>query len=455
MNVHFIAIGGSAMHNLAIALHLKGYHVTGSDDEIFDPAKSRLQRYGLLPESFGWRPERITKDLDAIVLGMHARVDNPELLRAQELGLKIYSYPEYLYEQSKDKTRIVIGGSHGKTTTTAMILHVLQHVGIEADYMVGAQLEGFEVMVRLSETAKVMVIEGDEYLTSPIDRRPKFHLYKPNVAIVTGIEWDHINVFPTFEIYKDQFAQFVNLIEPGGTLIYCDDDKEVADVALKNQRTDITKRPYDVPEHKVEDGVTYLTNQRINKSTPLRVFGRHNLLNMTAARYACNTLGVTDEQFDEAIQTFGGASKRLELVKKNDDCAVYKDFAHAPSKLRATIAAMKDQYPQRKLVACMELHTFSSLTAEFLKQYAGTMDKADVAFVYYSQHALQLKKLPDLDPEQVRLSFANTGLRVFTDSAQMVAELKKMLWRQTNLLMMSSGNFDGIDFAALAEELMK
>lgn len=452
MNVHFIAIGGSAMHNLAIALHLKGYHVTGSDDEIFDPAKSRLQKHGLLPESFGWHPERITKELDAIVLGMHARIDNPELLRAQELGLKIYSYPEYLYEQSKDKTRIVIGGSHGKTTTTAMILHVLQHVGIEADYMVGAQLEGFEVMVRLSESAKVMVIEGDEYLTSPIDRRPKFHLYKPSVAIVTGIEWDHVNVFPTFEIYKDQFAQFVNLIEPGGTLIYCNDDREVADVAVKNQRKDITKRPYDVPAHKVEDGITYLSGER---ETPLRVFGRHNLLNMTAARYACNTLGVTDEQFDEAIQTFGGASKRLELVKQTADCAVYKDFAHAPSKLRATISAMKEQYPSRKLVACMELHTFSSLTAEFLKQYAGTMDKADVAYVYYSQHALQLKKLPNLDPEQVRRSFANTGLRVFTDSAQMVAELKKMQWQQTNLLMMSSGNFDGIDFAALAEELLK
>lgn len=457
MNVHFIAIGGSAMHNLAIALHLKGCHVTGSDDEIFDPAKSRLQKYGLLPESFGWHPERITKNLDAIVLGMHARQDNPELLKAQELGLKIYSYPEYLYEQSKDKTRVVIGGSHGKTTTTAMILHVLQHCGMETDYMVGAQLEGFEVMVRLSETAKVMVIEGDEYLTSPIDRRPKFHLYKPNVAIVTGIEWDHINVFPTFEIYKDQFAQFVNLIEPGGTLIYCNADAEVADVAQKNQRTDITKRPYDVPEHMVENGVTYLksANQQINKLTPLRVFGRHNLLNMTAARYACNALGITDEQFDEAIQTFGGASKRLELVKQTADCAVYKDFAHAPSKLRATISAMKEQYPQRKLVACMELHTFSSLTAEFLKQYAGTMDKADVAYVYYSQHALQLKKLPNLDPEQVRRSFANTGLRVFTDSAQMVAELKKMQWQQTNLLMMSSGNFDGIDFAALAEELLK
>ena len=452
MNVHFIAIGGSAMHNLAIALHLKGYHVTGSDDEIFDPAKSRLQRYGLLPESYGWHPERITKDLDAIVLGMHARIDNPELLKAQELGLKIFSYPEYLYEQSKGKTRVVVGGSHGKTTTTAMILHVLQHCGIEADYMVGAQLEGFDVMVRLSETAKVMVIEGDEYLTSPIDRRPKFHLYKPHVAIVTGIEWDHINVFPTFEIYKDQFAQFVNLIEPGGRLIYCNDDAEVRDVALKNTRTDIAKQPYDVPPHEVLEGITYLDTA--HGRVPLRVFGNHNLLNLTAARYACNSLGVTDEQFDEAIQSFGGASKRLELVKATMDCAVYKDFAHAPSKLRATIAAMKGQYPNRRLVACMELHTFSSLTAEFLKQYAGTMDRADVPYVYFSQHALQLKKLPDLDPEQVKASFANERVRVFTDSKQMVEELRKMHWQDANLLMMSSGNFDGIDFKQLADELI-
>ena len=452
MNVHFIAIGGSAMHNLAIALHQKGYHVTGSDDEIFDPARGRLERYGLLPESYGWHPERITPNLDAIVLGMHARADNPELLRAQELGIKIFSYPEYLYEQSKTKTRVVIGGSHGKTTTTAMILHVLQHCGIEADYMVGAQLEGFEVMVRLSETAKVMVIEGDEYLTSPIDRRPKFHLYKPHVAIVTGIEWDHINVFPTFEIYKDQFAQFINLIEPGGRLIYCNDDAEVRDVALKNTRTDIAEQPYDVPPHEVVEGITYLNTA--HGRVPLRVFGNHNLLNLTAARYACNSLGVTDEQFDEAIQSFGGASKRLELVKATMDCAVYKDFAHAPSKLRATIAAMKGQYPDRRLVACMELHTFSSLTAEFLKQYAGTMDRADVPFVYYSQHALQLKKLPDLDPEQVKASFANERVRVFTDSKQMVEELRKMHWQDANLLMMSSGNFDGIDFKQLADELI-
>lgn len=466
MKVHFIAIGGSAMHNLAIALCQKGIAVTGSDDEIFDPAKSRLEKYGLLPERFGWYPERITKELDAVVLGMHAREDNPELLRAQELGIRIYSYPEYLYEQSKDKLRIVVGGSHGKTTTTAMILHVLAHCGIEADYMVGAQLKGFDVMVRLTHTAKVMVIEGDEYLTSPIDRRPKFHLYHPNVGIITGIEWDHINVFPTFDIYREQFAKFIDLIEPfpreaglshsTGVLIYCDEDKEVHRVAVENRRTDIQKLPYVCPEHRVVDGVTEIGHTR------LRIFGHHNLLNLTAARLACRQVGVTDEQFNEAISSFEGASKRLELVKKSDTCAVYKDFAHAPSKLRATIHAMREQYPDRRLVACMELHTFSSLTAEFLQQYAHSMDEADVRCVYFSQHALQLKKLPPLDPDEVRRAFAPQGrgpqhggdVEVFTDSAAMVAKLKAMGWQKANLLMMSSGNFDGIDFAALANEII-
>ena len=462
MRVHFIAIGGSAMHNLAIALCQKGITVTGSDDEIFDPAKSRLEKYGLLPESFGWHPERITPDLDAVVLGMHARIDNPELLRAQELGLKIYSYPEYLYEQSKDKLRIVIGGSHGKTTTTAMILHVLAKCGIEADYMVGAQLKGFEVMVRLSHTAKVMVIEGDEYLTSPIDRRPKFHLYKPNVAIITGIEWDHINVFPTFDIYREQFSKFIDLIEPDGTLIYCDEDKEVHRVAVENQRIDIQKLPYVCPEHRVENGITYIGN------TALQVFGHHNLLNLTAARLACRQVGVTDEQFDEAIASFEGASKRLELVKKSDssrdrmgatghfDCAVYKDFAHAPSKLRATIHAMREQYPDRRLVACMELHTFSSLTQEFLQQYKDAMDEADVRYVYYSKHALQLKKLPDLHPEEVREAFGG-DVEVFTDSKKMVDNVISLFRnndKPANLLMMSSGNFDGIDFNQLADEIL-
>ena len=472
------------MHNLAIALSRKGVRVTGSDDEIFDPARSRLAAEGLLPEESGWHPERITKDLDAVVLGMHARVDNPELLRAQELGIKIYSYPEYLYEQSKDKMRIVIGGSHGKTTTTAMILHVLAHCGIEADYMVGAQLKGFDVMVRLSHTAKVMVIEGDEYLTSPIDRRPKFHLYHPNVGIITGIEWDHINVFPTFDIYREQFAKFIDLIEPNGALIYCDEDKEVHRVAMENRRTDIQKLPYVCPEHVVEGGITYLTHS--THRTPLMVFGHHNLLNLTAARLACRQVGialrdanllpkgmvgVTDEQFDEAIASFEGASKRLELVKKSDTCAVYKDFAHAPSKLRATIHAMREQYPDRRLVACMELHTFSSLTQEFLQQYAHSMDEADVRYVYFSQHALQLKKLPPLDPEEVKKAFGG-NVEVFTDSKKLV-ECVIALMRKCvnagasatdaitqshnnaiNLLMMSSGNFDGIDFAALADEII-
>ena len=439
------------MHNLAIALSMKGIEVTGSDDEIFDPARSRLAAHGLLPAEEGWHPERITGDLDAVVLGMHAREDNPELLKAQALGLRIYSYPEYLYEQSKDKLRIVVGGSHGKTTTTAMILHVLQRCGVEADYMVGAQLKGFDVMVRLSHSARVMVIEGDEYLTSPIDRRPKFHLYHPNVAIVTGIEWDHINVFPTFDIYREQFARFVDLIEPGGTLIYCGEDAEVRRVAEGNGRTDIVKVPYICPEHEVREGVTVIKGKQ--GDTALRVFGHHNLLNLTAARLACRQVGITDEQFDAAIATFEGASKRLELVESNKECAVYKDFAHAPSKLRATISAMREQYPQRRLVACMELHTFSSLTQEFLTQYAHTMDEADVRMVYYSQHALQLKKLPPLDPEQVRRAFGG-GVQVFTDSTALVAAIKQQPWHNANLLMMSSGNFDGIDFNRLANEIL-
>ena len=453
------------MHNLALALLRKGYDVTGSDDEIFDPARSRLAAAGILPPDEGWHPERITPDLDAVVLGMHARIDNPELLRAQELGLKIYSYPEYLYEQSKDKLRIVVGGSHGKTTTTAMILHVLHHCGIETDYMVGAQLEGFDVMVRLSETARVMVIEGDEYLTSPIDRRPKFHLYKPNVGIITGIEWDHVNVFPTFDIYKEQFAKYIDLIEEGGTLIYCDDDPVVREVVAANQRTDIAKLPYDVPEYEVVDGVTYLAARDVrcyheNAAPPiaLKIFGRHNLLNLTAARLACRELGIADSDFDEAIATFGGASKRLECLFKDDQAALYKDFAHAPSKLRATIAAVREQYPERKLIACMELHTYSSLTADFLTHYRGCMDLADIPFVYFNPHAIKLKKLPQLEKEQVKEAFGNDKVRVF-DNSQLMAEAikteaKKCIVENVPhvILMMSSGNFDGIELLKLKIE---
>ena len=346
------------MHNLAIALKIKGFNVTGSDDEIFDPAKGRLAKYGILPDDIGWHPEKITPDLDAVILGMHAREDNPELLKAKELGIKIFSYPEYLYEQSKDKIRVVVGGSHGKTTITSMIIHVLQHLHIDCDYMVGAQLEGFEVMVKLSDTAKIMVIEGDEYLTSPIDRRPKFHVYQPTVGIISGIAWDHINVFPTFDNYVEQFEIFAKMIPQEGQLIYCQEDDVLK--KLGDSITNTSRKPYGVHPYVIRDGITYLTHG--DHETPLQIFGKHNLMNINAARLACNALGVSDEQFYEAIATFKGASKRLELVAKNTECAVYKDFAHSPSKLKATINAVREQYPDRTLVACMELHTYSSLT---------------------------------------------------------------------------------------------
>jgi len=450
MKVHFIAIGGSAMHNLAIALKIKGFEITGSDDEIFDPAKGRLAKYGILPDDIGWHPEKITPDLDAVILGMHAREDNPELLKAKELNLKIYSYPEYLYEQSKDKTRVVIGGSHGKTTITSMIIHVLQHLGIECDYMVGAQLEGFEVMVRLSDTARVMVIEGDEYLTSPIDRRPKFHVYQPNIGIISGIAWDHINVFPTFENYVEQFEIFAKMIPQDGQLIYCQEDEELRKLGAKITNT--TCHPYGVHPYVIRDGVTYLKHG--DKETPLQIFGKHNLMNINAARLACNAVGVTDEQFYEAIASFKGASKRLELIAKTKECAAYKDFAHSPSKLKATINAVREQYPDRKLVACMELHTFSSLTEEFLRQYAHAMDEADTAMVYYSPAAVAHKKLPPIHPEMIFKAFQRDDLKIFNDSEVLKKTLMSMDWHKSVLLLMSSGNFDGINLNQFGEKIV-
>ena len=442
MRVHFIAIGGSAMHNLAIALKQKGYQVSGSDDEIFSPAKERLEKYNILPNNIGWDENKITKDLDAIILGMHAKEDNPELRKAKELGLKIYSYPEFLYEMSKDKQRIVIGGSHGKTTTTAMILHAMQYNKVETDYMVGALLEGFEVMVKMTEEAKYMVLEGDEYLTSTLDKRPKFHLYKPNIAIITGIAWDHINVFPTFEIYKEQFQIFADKIEHKGALIYCSEDENVKQIA-ENSREDIEKLPYTAFDYKIEKGNTYIIYK--GKEYLIQVFGKHNLMNMYAAMLAVEKIGIKSEDFLESMQTFKGASKRLELVKKTDNVSVFKDFAHSPSKLKATIEAVKDWFPNRKLVACMELHTFSSLTSEFLQQYKGTMDKADVSMVYYNKHAIELKRLPDLNKQDVYEAFNKQDLKVYTDVKDMLTDLHKIEMKDVCILMMSSGNFDGID----------
>ena len=449
--VHLIAIGGSAMHNMALALNEKGFIVSGSDDEINEPSKSRLLKFNLLPKEIGWFPEKITKDISAVILGMHARADNPELIKAKELGLKIYSYPEYIYESTKDKMRIVIGGSHGKTTITAMILHVMHYHHIETDFLVGAQLTGFETMVNLTKTSKYAVIEGDEYLASPIDRRPKFHLYKPNIAVLSGIAWDHINVFPTFENYIEQFKIFIDLIEPNGNLIYCSNDKVLEEVCSSSSNTNISKWPYSIPNHEIINGLTYLIDNDIKY--PLQIFGNHNLMNLTAAKLACNQMGINNQLFYEAIQSFTGAAKRLELVFKTGTFNFYKDFAHSPSKLKATTDAVKQQFPERKIIACMELHTFSSLTEDFLNEYKNSMNLADEAIVYYNPHTISHKKLKEISPEQVHTCFNRKDLIVFTKSEELTNYIKTKNFNNSVLLMMSSGNFDGVDFTMLANEL--
>ena len=436
--IHFIAIGGAAMHNLALAVASKaGYKVTGSDDEIFDPALSHLREAGLLPDEMGWHPERITKDIDAIILGMHAREDNPELVRARELGIKIYSFPEYLYEQTKDKIRIVVGGSHGKTTTTSMILYVLNRLGIEADYMVGAQIEGFERMVRLSDTAKYAVFEGDEYLTSPLDLRSKFLWYHPHVAILTGIAWDHINVFPTFPEYVETFRKFVDSFEPNGSFIYYKGDENLRKIA-DQARKDIVCIPYDAYEG----------------SVPMQVFGRHNMQNLQAAMLACHCIGVAPDDFYREIASFTGASNRLEKICETETSVAYKDFAHSPSKLKATINAVRERYPEKKLIACMELHTFSSLMADFLPQYKDCMAEADVAYVYFNPKVIEHKRLTPITAEEVRNAFGTKNVEVFTESEALQERLKSLSYENTALLMMSSGTFDGINVKEFANQLL-
>ncbi|NNK83703.1 MAG: peptidoglycan synthetase [Flavobacteriaceae bacterium] len=443
MNVHFIAIGGAAMHNLAIALHNKGYQVTGSDDTIFDPSKSRLEAKGLLPKEFGWFPEKITNSLDAIVLGMHAKADNPELLKAQKLGLKIYSYPEFLYEQSKHKTRVVIGGSHGKTTITSMILHVMHFHDRDVDYMVGAQLDGFDVMVKLTDDNDFMVLEGDEYLSSPIDRRPKFHLYQPNIALLSGIAWDHINVFPTFENYVEQFKIFADNITKGGSITYNTEDDIVKQVVEASENP-IRKFPYQTPEYTVEQGETFLETPE--GPMPIEIFGKHNLNNLAGAKWICQQMGIDEDDFYEAIATFKGASKRLEKIAESPKTVIYKDFAHSPSKVSATTQAVKEQYQDRTVVACLELHTYSSLNAEFLKEYKGALDAADVAVVFYSPHAVEIKKLEEVTHNQIANAFERDDLIIYTNPKDFKDYLFSKNLTNTALVLMSSGNYGGLDF---------
>ena len=448
MRVHFIAIGGSVMHNLAIALHKKGYIITGSDDEIFEPSGSRLDRYGLLPEKWGWDPGIVTRDIDAVILGMHAKSDNPELLKARELGLKIMSFPEYLYSQTKDKKRIVIAGSHGKTTTTAMIMHVFRVLGIKFDYMVGSQIDGFETMVGLSDEAEIAVFEGDEYLTSALDKRPKFHLYKPDIAVLNGIAWDHMNVFPTFENYLEQFRIFTEKISDGGSLIYFDGDAEVKKIA-QSSRVNIRKIPYKV--HGYFQNKTGFYAATHNRVIPVKIFGEHNMQNLSAAREVCLSVGITEDDFYEAIQSFEGTSRRLQKLKDNENGLVFLDFAHSPSKVKATVEAIVSRYPGREIIACLELHTYSSLSGDFLPLYNGTLANATVAFVYFNPHALELKKLKHLSKEAVIKAFGGDNIKVYDNSGEMFSFIKSQDYRCPVYLLMSSGDFDGFDINSLTE----
>ena len=449
MRVHFIAIGGSAMHNLAIALHRKGIQVSGSDDEIFEPSRTRLEKEGILPTNIGWDVTNIHAELDAVILGMHAREDNPELLKAKELQIPIFSYPEYLYEQSKDKMRIVIGGSHGKTTITSMLLHAINKLGMNVDYMVGAQLEGYDCMVKLTNDAKFMILEGDEYLSSPIDRRPKFHLYHPNVALISGIAWDHINVFPTFENYTNQFEIFCDLIEPNGTLIYNTEDPEVRKLG-EQTREGITSIAYQTPTFEPTETGTLLHFE--GQSYPLLVFGPHNLQNLMGAMNLAKSIGIDHATFLQAMSDFTGAGKRLQKVIERPNFVMFKDFAHSPSKLKATTAAVKHQYPNRKVVACMELHTFSSLKKEFLPHYEGAMIAADEALVYFNPEVVHHKKLEPISIQQVSDGFGGS-VEVKDKTADVLSFIRSQSWNNAVLLMMSSGNFDGIDYDQLGEEL--
>ena len=451
MRIHFIAIGGSTMHNLALALHDKGYIVTGSDDSIYEPSRSRLERAGLLPEALGWYPDKIQPELDAIILGMHAKPDNPELLRAQELGLTVYSYPEFLYEQAKGKTRVVIGGSHGKTTITSMILHVMHYWDREVDYMVGAQLEGFDRMVRLTDSAEFMVLEGDEYLSSPIDRRPKFHLYHPNIALISGIAWDHINVFPTFENYRDPFRVFLESIVPGGDITYTAVDDEVRGL-VEGFQAPIRKFPYTIPEYRSENGRTYL--QTPEGDMPLQIFGRHNMNNLAGAQWICQQMGVDAEDFYEAIGSFKGAAKRLEQLAAGPTSFLFKDFAHAPSKATATTRAVREQFPDHHLLACLELHTYSSLNAEFLGAYEGSLKGADRAMVFYTPEALAIKRLAPIRPEDIQAAFDQPGLEVYTDPKALANTLNTVPLENTVVLLMSSGNYGGVDLEALKQRVL-
>lgn len=454
MQIHLIAIGGAVMHNLALALHDAGHRVSGSDDEIYNPARDRLAAAGLLPAELGWFAEKILKNLDLVILGMHARPDNPELLAAQALGLKIMSYSEFIFEQSKGKKRIVVAGSHGKTTTVAMIMHCLRRQKIDFDFVVGAAVEGFENSVRLSG-APIIVIEGDEYPASPLDLQAKMIFYKPHLAVLTGLAWDHINLYPKFEQYVEQFDQFLDAIEPEGTLIWLRQDTEIQRlIAEKRATAQFFSQPYEPIPFRVEQGTMYVKLWG-QPQVPLHAFGQHNFSNARAAMLICNHLGVAQKDFLINLATFKGAARRLQPILENENGSAWQDFAHAPSKVRATVEAVRTLHPKRRLVAALELHTFSSLNKDFLPQFSGTMDAADQALVFFSPQTLVIKKMPPLSPHEVRMAFGRADLEIFTEKEKLEKRLAEINFSgERNLLLMSSGTFDGMDLAGVAARFL-
>lgn len=451
MKVHFISIGGSIMHNMAIAFRLKGFDVSGSDDEIFEPAKSRLLKSGILPEQAGWFPEKIKPGIDAIILGMHAKDDNPELVKARELGLKIYSFPEFIYQNSLDKKRIVIAGSHGKTTITSMVMHVLARQKFNFDYLVGSQVPGFENSVRISEDAPFIVIEGDEYLSSALDKRPKFLWYKPQLALISGIAWDHVNVFPTWEIYKQQFSDFIDSMEKEAQLVWNSEDKDLA--AIVSTKTGIRQIPYSTPAFRIENG-RFLIKTNSGKEFMLHIFGSHNLANLEGAKAICMSLGISEDDFYASVVDFRGAGKRLELMFENETFKVFRDFAHAPSKVAGTINGIRLQFPKKKIIACLELHTYSSMNSDFIPQYKNSTHQADLVYLFLNEEAAKIKGMKLPQPEEIKTAFNDRSIRVFYDKNQMELSLLEENYFNSILLLMSSGSFDNWEIPVFIKKII-
>lgn len=443
------------MHSLAIALHHAGYLVTGSDDHIHNPARERLDALGLCPEKEGWNANLVHSGLDGVILGMHASEDNPELKKAQELGIKIYSFPEFIYEHSQDKQRIVVAGSYGKTTITAMIMHVLQKAGKRFDFMVGSQVPGFDNPVRLSEDAPVIVMEGDEYLASRLDPRPKFLLYHPHIILLSGISWDHINVFPTEVSYNLQFGKLIDSLPKAGYLIYNDTDKTVREMVhpIKDNES-LYISPYSMPSYKITKEGKYsltlgntslagLTSIGGEKET-MEVIGKHNMLNIAGAWKVCERLGIELKDFLKHMSSFRGAKSRLEMIFSNPKRKIYKDFAHAPAKVKATVEAVRELYPKQHLIVCFELHTFSSLNKEFIKLYAGTLKGADKKIVFMNPETEAAKKANPFSKAEIQTAFGDKNLFYVRDKKELALLLKHLNTGNDVFLMMTSGNFGGL-----------